>query len=384
MELSIVNSIEGLASLAEEWNTLAEPTKSPLLRHEWFAACAVAFCPPGRLHVMVLRDGSGIAAIAPLVLNPSHGIRRLEVLGTAALGELSGFLYRDEAALEELVKAIHATGKPLYLQCILSDSPEAKALERLQPTTLRYGDSVTFSSPWVPVRMEWEKFLPTISSSWRSSFRRSQRKAEETGPLTFDFVTATNDTVESLFAEMFRIEASSWKARTGSAVETDKQLTVFFREYVKAAAALGKIIIAFMKIGDKGVASQLLVNHGGRLWVLKVGYDEAFSKASPGILLMHRVVQYTFENGYEAFEMLGANEPWVSIWKPEIHNHIAYRRYPKTPLPLIAHGIEESSEIVSRVSTIIKKNKGGIPWKELYSRLQRRMDRVRSEKRKED
>jgi CelD/BcsL family acetyltransferase involved in cellulose biosynthesis len=384
MDLRVVTRIEDLAPLADEWNRLAESTKSPLLRHEWFTACAVAFCPPGKLHVMVMRDANGIAAIAPLVLNPSHGIRRLEVLGTAALGELSGFLYRDEAALDELVRAIHALGKPLYLQCLLSESPEALALQRLQPSSFRYGESVTYSSPWVPVRMEWEKFLPTISSSWRSSFRRSQRKAEETGPLSFEFVTAGSGNVDALFDETFRIEAASWKARTGSAVETDKRLNVFFREYVTAATALGKIIFAFMKIGERAVASQLLVNHGGRLWVLKVGYDEAFSKASPGILLMHRVVQYAFENGYEAFELLGANEPWVSIWKPEIHNHIAYRRYPKTPLPLIAHGIEESTEIVSRVSTIVKKNKGGIPWKELYSRLLRRMNRVRSEKRKDD
>jgi CelD/BcsL family acetyltransferase involved in cellulose biosynthesis len=379
MTLRIIDSIETLTPLADEWNRLADGTKSPLLRFEWFAACAQAFCPPGRLHIMALSDDAGIAAIAPLVLNPSHGIRRLEVLGTAALGELSGFLYRDQASLDELVTAIHATGKPLYLSCLLSDSPEAKTLAALQPTNFRYGTSVTYSSPWIPIGTTWDKFLPTISSSWRSSFRRSQRKAEENGPVQFDFVTATDGNVDALFAEMFRIEAASWKARTGSAVESDKQLNVFFREYVKTVAVQGKLIIAFMKVGERNVASQLLVNHGGRLWVLKVGYDEAYAKSSPGILLMHRVVQFAFDNGYEAFELLGANEPWVGIWKPEIHSHIAYRRYPVFPLPLLAHGIEESTEIYSRVSTIVRKNKGGIPWKELYSRLQRRINRVRSQ-----
>jgi CelD/BcsL family acetyltransferase involved in cellulose biosynthesis len=379
MTLRIIDSIDALKPLADAWNRLADATQSPLLRHEWFTACAAAFCPPGRLYVMVLDDDEGIAAVAPLVSNPSHGIRRLEVLGTAALGELSGFLYRDEASLTALVNAIHATGKPLFLQCLIADSPEAKALERLQPSAFRYGTSVTYASPWIPVNTTWEKFLPTISSSWRSSFRRSQRKAEESGPVQFDFVHATPDNADGLFAEMFRIEAASWKARTGSAVESDQQLNVFFREYVKATAALGKLIVAFMKVGDTNVASQLLVNHGGRLWVLKVGYDEAYSRSSPGILLMHRVVQYAFDNGYEAFELLGANEPWVGIWKPEIHNHIAYRRYPTSPLPLLAHGMEESAEIVSRISTIVKKNKGGIPWKELYSRLQRRINRVRSQ-----
>jgi CelD/BcsL family acetyltransferase involved in cellulose biosynthesis len=379
MDLRIIDSVHDLASIAAEWNRLADPLKSPLLRHEWFAACAEAFCPPGTLHIMAAQDENGLAAIAPLVLNPAHGIKRLEVLGTAALGELSGFVYRDEAALDELVRAIHASGKPLYLQCLLSDSPEFRSLTTRQPSALRYGKNVTFSSPWIPVTTSWEKFLPTISSSWRSSFRRSQRKAEETGPVSYDFVMATPENVGALFAEMFRIEASSWKARTGSAVESDAKLKRFFGAYVKSAAALGILQFAFLLVGGKAIASQLLVTFGNKLWVLKVGYDEAFSRCSPGILLMHRVVQHTFESGLEAFELLGANEPWVGIWKPEVHEHVAYRRYPASPLPLIAHGVEASAEIVSRVQTIIKKNKGGIPWKELYSRLERRIRRVKSQ-----
>src|SRR5207247_7341021 len=57
----------GLKPVAAAWNGLADRFQTPLLRHEWFAACAEAFCPPDRLHTVMVRRGGDVTGMPPLV-----------------------------------------------------------------------------------------------------------------------------------------------------------------------------------------------------------------------------------------------------------------------------------------------------------------------------
>jgi CelD/BcsL family acetyltransferase involved in cellulose biosynthesis len=380
--LSVTTDVIGdgkvFSSLADEWNALASRFRSPLLRHEWFAACAAAFCPPGRLNVMVTRSADGILAIAPLVVESEFGTKRLEILGTSVLGELSGFIYRDEDALEHLIRTITATGQPILFRCLPSESPELRMLKNTHPARWVYEKTVHFASPWVPIASCWEDFHKSISSSWRSSLRRSRRRAEEMGNVDFEILSPTLDTLETYLGEMVTVESSGWKSRTGTAVLVNAGLNRFFQEYAKAAARLGMLRFAFLRVNGKAIASQLLVDYGGRLWILKVGYDEDYARCSPGILLMHHVVQHAFEQHYEAFELLGANEPWVNIWKPQLHKHELYRRYPLTPLPVISHGLETADSTLGRLRTIMRKEGGGIPWRLLIGKLTHRTHRAQA------
>ena len=73
----VIDDLTGLHSLAEEWNSLAARFNTPLLRHEWFAACAEACCPPGRLSILIIRSQQELRAIAPLVSIQRDRIERL-------------------------------------------------------------------------------------------------------------------------------------------------------------------------------------------------------------------------------------------------------------------------------------------------------------------
>jgi len=378
VNIDVVSDISGLRSLAESWNALASDFKTPLLRHEWFLACAEAFCPPGQLSILVARDQDSLVGIAPLVLSPNFGAHRLEILGAAVLEEMSGFLYRTPEALSGLVRAIIAKGKPLYLKGLLSDSAEANALHQSRQG-FAYFRSVPSASPWIPINSSWSDFTATISSSWRSNLRRSQRRAEEFGKVEFELVTPNHESLEGLLAEVFRVESAGWKSRTQTALATYAPLNRFFRAYAKSAVDLGMLQLAFLKINGKAVAVQLLVRHANRLWVLKVGYDEAYARCSPGILLMHRVIQAAFEKGYEAYELLGANETWINIWKPQLHNHETIRRYPMLPVPMVSHGLELSVDAFHRIVAIARKNKDkGV----LRSIAKKAVDRMRRSRQK--
>jgi len=86
----------------------------------------------------------------------------------------------------------------------------------------------------------------------------------------------------------------------------------------------------FLKVDEQTVAVQFTVAHANRLWIYKVGHDEAWSWCSPGVLLMHQVVKFCFEKGMTGCEFLGSDEPWLHIWANESHTVVTYRIYSKS------------------------------------------------------
>ena len=63
-------------------------------------------------------------------------------------------------------------------------------------------------------------------------------------------------------------------------------------------------------------------------WVLKLGYDETFSKCSPGILLAMDTIEYSFKQQLTHYEFLGSNEKWQHGWPVLQHQYCALLIFP--------------------------------------------------------
>jgi CelD/BcsL family acetyltransferase involved in cellulose biosynthesis len=353
--IETVTSSSELASIAAQWNALADRFKTPLLRHEWFSASAEAFCPPGKLSIAVGRSGNDIVAIAPLVSNPNFGMKRLELLGTSILGEPSGFLYKDKESLISLLNNSLKLNKPIFFRGLGYDSPEMEYLKGTTNFRWRYSQLSSFASPWIPIETSWDKYYATISSDRRSTFRRMEKRAKQLGEIKYEVLMPTPADLGKLLPEVFEVEMSSWKSRVGTALKTHKALGNFFSLYSHAAAEMGMLRIAFLRINDKAVAAQLLVEYANRLWVFKIGYDETYARCSPGSLLMNEVVKYAFDKQLEAFEMLGTNQAWLNVWPNRLHEYHNFRLYPINPLTIFSHGLELAHYANKKIRTIVAK-----------------------------
>jgi CelD/BcsL family acetyltransferase involved in cellulose biosynthesis len=88
--------------------------------------------------------------------------------------------------------------------------------------------------------------------------------------------------------------------------------------------------LAFMRIGGQAVAMQLMTESAGRLWLLKIGYDESYAACSPGQQLMLYVIGEAARRGLRAIEFLGEEEPWTRLWTSAARHCVAVRAYPWT------------------------------------------------------
>jgi CelD/BcsL family acetyltransferase involved in cellulose biosynthesis len=66
----------------------------------------------------------------------------------------------------------------------------------------------------------------------------------------------------------------------------------------------------------------------GRLWLMKIGYDEQFAHASPGQLLMLESIRQAAGQGRQSVGLLGVMEPWKKQWTREENLCVVLRGYP--------------------------------------------------------
>jgi CelD/BcsL family acetyltransferase involved in cellulose biosynthesis len=142
-----------------------------------------------------------------------------------------------------------------------------------------------------------------------------------------------------------RIEACSWKGEAGTALVHDEQRAEFFRQYANIACEQGILRLCFLDLGEQAVAMQIAVQSAGALWLLKIGYDPAFSAASPGMLLMRETIRYSVEQGLARYEFLGKSEAWTDVWTKEKHECVSVQIYPFRPRGMLALGLNGAASL---------------------------------------
>lgn len=135
----------------------------------------------------------------------------------------------------------------------------------------------------------------------------------------------------ALLDEAFAVEARSWKGEAGTALACDLRVGAFYHDFAPRMAAHGRLALAFLDIAGRPAAMQIAIEWHERLWLLKVGYDEAHSRCSPGVLLLAHAVRDAAERGLEACEFLGTTQPWLDPWTTRVRGMSAVSAYPLDP-----------------------------------------------------
>lgn len=295
-------------------------------QYAWVKACCTAFAEFGRLHLIVIGTEEP-GAIGPLVVK-GRTVTRIECLGVDELYEPTDFPHSDPAALVCLVNTLVEFEHPLLLRRILADSPVLTLLRRAFKSKGLLITRPAAGYPWINLDSSWAEPEKKVSASRRSSLKRALRRAEEIGTIKYEIISPKPQQLKGLLTQSLWIEAAGWKGRNGSALVTDGDRRRFFEQYTAIASERGVLRLCFMKIGGRAVATQIAVESGGGFWLLKVGYDERFSRCSPGNLLMMETLRYAACRGLSTYELLGSTEAWTEIWTDQVRPCVSVWAYP--------------------------------------------------------
>ena len=326
LALSVLRSLPELHAHEARWGELDRHAASPMQSYAWIEAAAATFEDQGRLEILVAHDGSQIAAAVPLVASRHFG-RRRELLNYRGLYEPADAAFVDAEANLAVTRELARLGSLLFFERMFASSPTIGHLEGAIAGRGKLVVRPQAATPWIGLDESWSSPEAKLSSKRRSDFRRSRRHAEQSGDVRAEFLSPEEHQVDRALDRAFEVERRSWKGTAGTAL-ADSRAGYFYRRYARRVAGRNELRVAFLHVGQELAAMQLGVVHANRYWVLKVGYDPQFHRASPGILLMVEAIKQAVSEGLETYELLGTVEPWIQVWTELERPCVAVRYYP--------------------------------------------------------
>lgn len=349
------------AALEKEWNAflLRASMNAPFLRHEWFRIWWKAFGGGRKMAVLVVRsEGGRWVAVAPLV--EEKGVRAglpCRILTSMSNDHSCRFDFLlsndpNDAAAEAVdsIASFIARRSPkidlLELQDLLADSPTTLAL---QEAAARRGQKVglrpTLQTPYIPIEGKWSAYLDSVSGHLKRNLRRRRRQLEEQGKVviqqwTGDPLSDGGEGLMDRLREGFDIEAMAWKGSAGTAIRENKTWIEFYLQLAQTAAERGWLRLYFLNLNDRPIAFYYTFLYDRKLYYLKLGYDPAYARYSPGILLHQEILESLFHEKVTELDFLGPMMEWKRDWAKGDRPHIWFYLFQKGIRPQLVRFIK--------------------------------------------
>ena len=123
-----------------------------------------------------------------------------------------------------------------------------------------------------------------VSAAVRREWRRQRRRLSELGHLEVRSLSPGDDAAPWI-EEFLSMEAKGWKGRSGNALLRTPRDATCFRHMCAGAHQAGRFHSTGLYLNGEPVALQNNILTAGCDFAMRVAYDEAFSKYSPGVLL---------------------------------------------------------------------------------------------------
>lgn len=307
-------------ALADAFDALARRAAPNAFMHP-AALAAVAENGFARLHVLAAWHGDGTART--LVGLWALGQTRVARLGPSILSSppydysFVGNAVVDPDHLDVVIAAFFdciartpALPKVIRLKLIDADAPTfgpmMAALATRRGQVLRLAEQ---PRPFLAREADRKR-----SGSTAKKLRQDWNKLSAQGAV--DIANERNaDDVRAAFEIFLDMERKSWKGANRTALLSDDDDADFARRLIGNLAAVRNASVALLRLDGNAVAAQVLLYCGTMAYTWKIAYDAAFSKFSPGALLVDKVSDALFASGVTQIESCATQESFMAqLW----------------------------------------------------------------------
>jgi len=349
LRFEIIHSMDGLLKLADDWRQLTQGLKPARHFHhvEWFLALTRTmdqFGDESYLYVAIF-DSHKLVGIVPLRVTTAWVYGVPDPVPIKALRLLSNVretpATRDVIFTESVIDADIFTGLMRYLEKLnswwdviaLTDVIEGSHAHAAflktstLPTLTTFGracggriDSLSCGPDAAPVER--------LSAVFRKGFRNAKNRLAAQGP-TFVYASTVEELREA-YPKLVAVEASGWKHDSEYCIANHTQFDAFLKHWMFDSESIGGSEIHLLQVGNCTIAGLLCVVSGRINFMHVIGYDEDYSKMSPGHLLLENVLKIQIESGKVDFITWGhAGSAFFDHWKPDhimtVSDHYLFR-----------------------------------------------------------
>lgn len=318
---------EKIDPLTLEWELLAERVgASPFLWPGWIGAWRRAF-GSGRLEILTsYRDGQ-LTGVLPLQRH-----RGSFASPTNPHTPLFGLLAADETAARDLSRALFSQGAPHVTLSFLSSDDGNVPLARsaAEDADYRVVSEAVDAAPHISFDGTWDAYENTLRRKFKSELRRRRRRLEEEGELEIEVLDGTEN-LGRLLEEGFRVEGSGWKGAHHTSINSRPSTRRFYSDVARWAAGRGWLKLAFLRLDGRTIAFDYCLEYGGVHYLLKTGFDPAYQRFAPGMILRYLMISRAFSEGISTYDFLGISDVWKREWTNSHKDLLFVRMFAPTP-----------------------------------------------------
>jgi CelD/BcsL family acetyltransferase involved in cellulose biosynthesis len=310
---------DDFAALADEWDALFARcrTATPFQSHAWLHSWWLSYGTPGRLRIVLVREGRQLVAVAPLMLT-YRPFPVLVALG-GAITDFSDVLL-DDACADRATAALAAALGELARSAVidLREVRPGAAVERVfgqwEGPRRRLTDSLCLELPGVPLTGLIARMPSTRGQRVRSKLRKADR-------LGIGTAAVPEDEVPAAVGRLIELHRRQWEGRGVNAEHLSARFCEHLSRAARAMAARGQARLTEFRIdGDLVVSDLTLISPrltGGYLY----GADPALRERKvdvSALLLRSSAEHFEVERAEGAvLSMLRGTEAYKSHWRPE-------------------------------------------------------------------
>jgi CelD/BcsL family acetyltransferase involved in cellulose biosynthesis len=319
-----VSDFREFLDLEPAWNALVEASgvDHPFLEHSWVRTWWECFGAGSNLQILVLKEGAEVIAIAPLISTVVRmfgvSVRRLGFFYNAHVPRADFLVAKRYEYAHRMIwnhlRSISGSWDVLQLCQLPSGSATLEAMSGFASQDgFPAGVWCSGASPFVPLDTTWEQYHDSLTAKHRANLRNRFKRLNQTGSVALETTTEQEFLPEALDAGL-RLEESSWKREAGTAISCDRKVRQFYETFARRAAERNWLRLNFLRAGAERVAFDYSLAYHDQMFLLKLGYNPAFSAYSPSNLLMALTLENAFARGLDKYDFLGENAPWKSSW----------------------------------------------------------------------
>lgn len=287
---------------------------------------------------IALWDQDRLVGFAPLYIQTRLGARVLCFMGMP--GDDSTRALCEPAYAQTFLAAFGATlQEHTHVWDVLGltevDRDPAPLLSAF-PATLKFGVQPLTDScqPVVDLSSDWEGYLKRFSHQRRWAFKKMRRLAETYGTVLFEVLTRPEMLCREL-ALFFEARQNNWRNRgRWNRIVGQQRTPVYFERLTHICALLaerGQVWLARLTVDGHPIGWDLAFCVNSTVSVFMSTYDLAYSKCSPGNLVLYELIHYAIDHHVTRFEMGPGAQQYKLVLGGVAYPNKHYLVYAKRP-----------------------------------------------------
>lgn len=319
IDVRVVDTEAGLAALERDWEELQASAKvtSVFETFDWQSLWWRFYGEPGRLRVLVAREGVVVVGVLPLwvqtVRTMRYPVRLLRFVGSGGdtypddLGPILG-AGREEETARALARAV--MDLPGWDVLSLTDMQPESAFPAAMHAAIdggglarRAGRSERIALLKLPVT--WDAWLASMHRDKRYRVKNIRKKLLAAHPDARFFVWTDAETLDRGVDRLVRLHRKRWsRTEGGSNSFATPEYVGFHRAVMKALHGKDRLRLYAIEAGGEIIAMSYFYRFRRRVYLMQSGFDPDRSDVKPGQVLLGHVVEHAIGEKNEVLDFL--------------------------------------------------------------------------------